>query len=293
MGRGRPPRRRLRVVAIRRGGAFDFVYHLGAYAAEGLSHFIRGYNYRTNLEASVNLINNAVLGGVQRFVFTSSIAVYGAGQMPMREDMTPTPGGSLRDLEVRGGARPHGRSAHVRSRLHDLPAPQRVRRAPEHRRPLPQRHRHLHEQRHAGSADADLRRRPADPCVLPHRRRGARSSRGRRWSRRPATRCSTSAPTRPTRSSTSRDDDRDRLRRGGRRPASRGAQRGRRTRSPITRRCGACSAPGEPLSLHEGIARMAQWARDHGPCSPLEFPGKIEVATNLPPSWRAALSPAS
>lgn len=72
-------------------GPYDYVYHLGAYAAEGLSHFIRAYNYRTNLEASVNLINNAVLGDVKRFVFTSSIAVYGAGQVPMREDMTPTP----------------------------------------------------------------------------------------------------------------------------------------------------------------------------------------------------------
>ena len=62
------------------GGRFDYVYHLGAYAAEGLSHFIRAYNYRTNLEASVNLINHAVLDEVQRFVFTSSIAVYGAGR---------------------------------------------------------------------------------------------------------------------------------------------------------------------------------------------------------------------
>ncbi len=72
-------------------GPYDFVYHLGAYAAEGLSHFIRAYNYRTNLEASVHLINQAVLGEVKRFVFTSSIAVYGQGQLPMSEEMTPTP----------------------------------------------------------------------------------------------------------------------------------------------------------------------------------------------------------
>jgi UDP-glucose 4-epimerase len=72
-------------------GSYDYVYHLGAYAAEGLSHFIRGYNYRTNLEASVNLINQAVLGEARSFVFTSSIAVYGAGQVPMREDLTPQP----------------------------------------------------------------------------------------------------------------------------------------------------------------------------------------------------------
>lgn len=74
-----------------RHGPFDHVYHLGAYAAEGLSHFIRRYNYETNLLASMNLVNASVNGGVQRFVFTSSIAVYGAGQTPMTEQMTPRP----------------------------------------------------------------------------------------------------------------------------------------------------------------------------------------------------------
>lgn len=72
-------------------GPFDFVYHLGAYAAEGLSHFIRAFNYRNNLEASVNLINRAVLNDARHFVFTSSIAVYGAGQVPMTEDQVPQP----------------------------------------------------------------------------------------------------------------------------------------------------------------------------------------------------------
>src|SRR5215469_5320577 len=63
------------VISLWDHGPYDYVYHLGAYAAEGLSHFIRAYNYRTNLEASVNLINCAVRFDVQRFVFTSSIAV--------------------------------------------------------------------------------------------------------------------------------------------------------------------------------------------------------------------------
>jgi UDP-glucose 4-epimerase len=72
-------------------GPFDYVYHLGAYAAEGLSHFIRAFNYRTNVEASMNLVNEAIRGGVKRFVFTSSIAVYGAGQVPMTEEQTPMP----------------------------------------------------------------------------------------------------------------------------------------------------------------------------------------------------------
>ncbi len=72
-------------------GPFEIVYHLGAYAAEGLSHFVRAFNYRNNLEASVNLVNEAVAHDVRRFVFTSSIAVYGSGQVPMTEDMTPRP----------------------------------------------------------------------------------------------------------------------------------------------------------------------------------------------------------
>ena len=79
------------VASLWSGGHFDVVYHLAAYAAEGLSHFIRAYNYRTNLQASVNLINQAVLGEAFRFVFASSIAVYGAGQVPMSEDMVPRP----------------------------------------------------------------------------------------------------------------------------------------------------------------------------------------------------------
>ena len=29
-----------------------FVYHLAAYAAEGMSHFIRGFNYKNNLVTS-------------------------------------------------------------------------------------------------------------------------------------------------------------------------------------------------------------------------------------------------
>jgi UDP-glucose 4-epimerase len=71
--------------------AFDCVFHLAAYAAEGLSHFIRRFNYNTNLIGSVNLINLSVLHTVKCFVFTSSIAVYGTNQLPMTEDLTPQP----------------------------------------------------------------------------------------------------------------------------------------------------------------------------------------------------------
>ena len=70
---------------------FDFVYHLAAYAAEGLSHFIRHFNYTNNLIGSMNLINASVRHEVQRFVFTSSIAVYGSAQVPMAESTVPSP----------------------------------------------------------------------------------------------------------------------------------------------------------------------------------------------------------
>jgi UDP-glucose 4-epimerase len=71
--------------------SFDYVYHLAAYAAEGLSHFIKRFNYNNNLIGSVNLINASINHKVKRFVFTSSIAVYGAGQSPMSEEMIPIP----------------------------------------------------------------------------------------------------------------------------------------------------------------------------------------------------------
>jgi UDP-glucose 4-epimerase len=70
---------------------FEYVYHLAAYAAEGLSHFIRRFNYTNNLIGSANLVNEAVKHQVRCFVFTSSIAVYGTNQLPMHEDLTPQP----------------------------------------------------------------------------------------------------------------------------------------------------------------------------------------------------------
>lgn len=71
--------------------AFTYVYHLAAYAAEGLSHFIRKFNYTNNMIGSSLLVNASVKHKVKCFVFTSSIAVYGAGQVPMTEAMIPQP----------------------------------------------------------------------------------------------------------------------------------------------------------------------------------------------------------
>src|SRR3990167_2164496 len=52
---------------------FEYIFHLAAYAAEGLSHFIKRFNYQNNLIGSVNLINLSILHKVECFVFTSSI----------------------------------------------------------------------------------------------------------------------------------------------------------------------------------------------------------------------------
>jgi UDP-glucose 4-epimerase len=46
---------------------------------------------------------------------------------------------------------------------------------------------------------------------------------------------------------------------------------------------------GPHTSLEEGIARMAAWAREAGPRRSKPFQG-IEIAKNMPPSWRAALA---
>ena len=69
----------------------DYVYHLAAYAAEGLSHFIRKFNYENNLIGSINLINAAVNHGIKQFIFTSSIAVYGTQELPLTESQKPQP----------------------------------------------------------------------------------------------------------------------------------------------------------------------------------------------------------
>ena len=71
---------------------YEYVFHLAAYAAEGLSHFIKRFNYSNNLIGSVNLINAAVNNGTKCFVFTSSIAVYGTSpELPMTEETAPHP----------------------------------------------------------------------------------------------------------------------------------------------------------------------------------------------------------
>ena len=68
----------------------DVVFHFAAYAAEGLSPFIRNFNYRNNIVCSANIINECITHNC-KLVFTSSMAVYGDQDPPFHEEMTPQP----------------------------------------------------------------------------------------------------------------------------------------------------------------------------------------------------------
>jgi UDP-glucose 4-epimerase len=70
----------------------EYVFHLAAYAAEGLSPFIRNYNYQNNLVATANIVNECIKHDVKRLVFTSTLAVYGHGYGGIfDEDQIPKP----------------------------------------------------------------------------------------------------------------------------------------------------------------------------------------------------------
>ncbi len=68
-----------------------YVFHFAAYAAEGLSPFIRKFNYTNNLVATAGIVNKCIQYNIQRLVFTSSMAVYGVGTPPFDETHTPNP----------------------------------------------------------------------------------------------------------------------------------------------------------------------------------------------------------
>ena len=71
---------------------FDYVFHFAAYAAEGLSPFIRQYNYENNLVATARVVNQCIKHNVKRLVFTSTLAVYGHGEGGLFDEThTPKP----------------------------------------------------------------------------------------------------------------------------------------------------------------------------------------------------------
>lgn len=69
-----------------------YVYHFAAYAAEGLSPFIRTYNYNNNLVSTANVVNECIRYDVRRLIFTSTMATYGHGNGGIfDESQTPAP----------------------------------------------------------------------------------------------------------------------------------------------------------------------------------------------------------
>ena len=82
--------RRKKVAELFKEHKPDLLFHFAAYAAEGLSPFIRNFNYRNNLICSANLINPCIEYGT-KMVFTSSMAVYGGQEPPFTEDKQPQP----------------------------------------------------------------------------------------------------------------------------------------------------------------------------------------------------------
>ena len=58
---------------------FEYVFHFAAYAAEGLSPFMRMFNDRNNMLSTDNIINECISHDVKRLVYTSSMSVYGWG----------------------------------------------------------------------------------------------------------------------------------------------------------------------------------------------------------------------
>lgn len=70
----------------------EIIYHLAANAAENLSMFSPIEITTTNYNTFFNVITPAIATGqLKRFVFTSSIAVYGAIHIPFRESDLPLP----------------------------------------------------------------------------------------------------------------------------------------------------------------------------------------------------------
>jgi UDP-glucose 4-epimerase len=265
---------------------FEHVYHLAAYAAEGLSHFIKRFNYTNNVIGSCNLINASVNHAVDCLVFTSSIAVYGAGQTPMSEDMVPQPedsyGIAKRVVEQELAAshemfgldyvvfRPHnvyGELQNIGDRYRNVLGIfiNNIMRD----EPLP-----IFgdgRQSRAFSYVGDVVPAIADAPFT----EGARGEIFNVGADEPHTvselaeivRAEMGVPDHPIVHHPARNEvrhafsDHGKLRRvfGGR----------------------------EPTPLPEGVARMCAWAREHGPRATSTFAG-IEIEKNLPPSWRQA-----
>ena len=64
-----------------------YVYHFAVYAAAGYSPFVREFNYTNNLMVSAALINTSIRTNIEKFIFLSSMEIYGNATPPFTEEM--------------------------------------------------------------------------------------------------------------------------------------------------------------------------------------------------------------
>jgi UDP-glucose 4-epimerase len=101
-----------RMRALMKGA--DVVYHCAATAYEGLSVFSPHYVTQNVVTATSSMISAAIANRVRRFVFCSSMARYGANEVPFTEDLEPRPqdpygiGKLAAEMLVRNLAETHG-----------------------------------------------------------------------------------------------------------------------------------------------------------------------------------------
>lgn len=92
----------------------DYIFHFAAYAAEGLSPFIRCFNYTNNLVSTAFIVNMSIEYNIKRLVFTSSMAVYGEQEPPFAETLVPKPVDPYGiakyscEMDIQVGAHQHG-----------------------------------------------------------------------------------------------------------------------------------------------------------------------------------------
>lgn len=69
----------------------DAIYHLAANAAENKAQFSPVDITSRNFDGSIKVLTAGIRSGMKKFIFTSSIAVYGSLQIPFKEKDTPKP----------------------------------------------------------------------------------------------------------------------------------------------------------------------------------------------------------
>lgn len=70
---------------------FDIVYHMAEYGSSDTSTYLPASNYKANLIAAVHVLNGAIRTHVKKFVYLSSIAVYGSPGPLYTESVSPDP----------------------------------------------------------------------------------------------------------------------------------------------------------------------------------------------------------